>query len=305
MIIMKKYIFLLILSVFAMNTFAQEEETEKIKDTPVSEMFASGYLIDNQTVMVQDVKTLEFVIQHKFGTMDNGVSDLFGIYAPGSNIRLALNYVPVKNLQIGIGTTKKNMYTDFSAKWAILKQTEMNKIPVSVTLYGVAAIDGRNEDQFGSGNFRHSSENGIFHFTPGDRFSYFSQLIIGRKFADWISLQAAVSYSHYNLVKMDEDHDNIGVHFNGRVKFSHQSSFIFNYDLPLKIKDFSEQTNWDTHSLPNLCLGVEIATFTHAFQIYVGTADGLIPQDVMMNNRNDWKNKGLAFGFTITRLWMF
>jgi hypothetical protein len=303
---MKKHILLVILTVFTINTFAQEE-TEKIKDIPVSESFASGILIDNQTTFIPDAKTLEFAIQHKFGTMDNGVSDLFGIYAPGSNIRLGLNYVPVKNLQIGIGVTKKHMYTDFNAKWTILTQTEKNKVPVSVALYGVMAIDGRSEDAIVTGKTRHSGNSGVFEFTGGDRYSYFSQLIIGRKFTDWLSLQAGASFSHYNLVQMDGDHDKIGLHFNGRIKFSPQSSFIFNYDLPLKISEISEQTEWTAANdpLPNLCFGVEIATFTHAFQIYVGTADGILPQDAMMHNRNDWKNKGLAIGFNITRLWMF
>ena len=106
---MKKYILLLIVVGFAFTTiYAQDDE----KDQAVSNSFESGILIDAQTTIVPDVKTLEFIIQHKFGSMDNGISDLWGIYSPGANVRLALNYVPVKNLQIGVGTTKKNMYTD-------------------------------------------------------------------------------------------------------------------------------------------------------------------------------------------------
>ncbi len=55
---------------------------------------------------------------------------------------------------------------------------------------------------------------------------------------------------------------------------------------------------------PSLKFGVEISTFTHAFQIYVGNAAGILPQLDMMNNMNK-PFEGLAFGFTITRLWMF
>lgn len=303
---MKKHILFLLLCVFAFSLFAQD--TEKEIDEPVSETFASGILIDNQTTFIPDAKTLEFAIQHKFGTMDNGFSDLFGIYAPGSNIRLGMNYVPVKNFQIGMGVTKKNMYTDFNAKWTILKQTEKNTVPVSLALYGVAAIDGRNESAFGSGNIVDSKgSTNPSSISFNDRLSYFSQVIVGRKFTDWLSLQVGGSFTHYNVAAWEGDHDRIGLHFNGRVKFSDQSSFIFNYDLPLKIEGISEQAEWidEDHSLPNLCFGIEIATFTHAFQIYVGTADGILPQDAMMHNRNDWKNKGLAIGFNITRLWMF
>ncbi len=303
---MNKFILILIVSFIAIQLVAQDE-TEKVKDTPVSSPFESGILIDAQTSVIPDVKTLEFMIQHKFGSMDNGSTDLWGLYAPGANIRLGLNYTPAKNLQIGIGQTQRNMYTDFNAKWTVFQQTEQNRVPFSLTLFGVAAIDGRNEDLIAEYNVVPSREYGTEHegFGFGDRLSYFSQVFIGRKFSDRLSLQAGASYTHYNTVGWDYSHDIIGLHFNGRLKFSPQGSLIFNYDLPLKIEDYSEQTNWDKHSKPNLSVGVEIFTFTHAFQIYVGTADGIIPQDIMMNNQNDWKNKGLALGFTITRLWMF
>jgi len=302
---MKKYIALLLFSTFAVQLFAQE--TEKEKDSPVSKTFESGYLIDNQTVEMYDAKTLEFAIQHKFGSMENALSDLFGVYADGANIRLGLNYVPVKSLQLGIGATKKNMYTDFNAKWLVLQQTEKNSIPVSVALYGNMAIDGRNKSTFGTGKTNHPGEGTTqYNITTSDRLSYFSQLIIARKITNGFSLQAGVSFSHYNMTVKDGDHDKIGLHFSGRIKFSPQSAIIFNYDHPLKIKDISEQTKWTAANdpLPNLCIGWEIATYTHAFQIYVGTADGILNQDMMMHNRNDWTNKGLAIGFNITRLWM-
>lgn len=302
---MKKYILSLIVLAIAINSsFAQDaEETSE----PVYGAFESGILIDQHTTVIPDARTLEFVIQHKFGTMDNGLSDLYGIYAPGANVRLGLNYVPVNNLQLGIGLTKKRMYTDLNAKWTIFEQTTDNSVPVAVALYGNMAIDGRDLTTLGSGQVVDTRGSdgtpGDFGFT--DRFSYFSQLIVGRKFNDWLSLQAGASFTHYNLAAWNQDHDVVGAHFNGRIKFSPQSSIIFNYDLPLKIKNVSEQTNWDMHAKPNLAVGVEISTYTHAFQIYVGTADGILAQDIMMNNHRDWTDNGLAVGFTITRLWMY
>ncbi len=80
-------------------------------------------MIDAQTSVINDVKTLEFTIQHKFGTVENGISDLYGIYSAGANVRLGLNYVPVKNFQIGAGITKTGMNTDINAKWTIFEQT--------------------------------------------------------------------------------------------------------------------------------------------------------------------------------------
>ncbi|SES71443.1 hypothetical protein SAMN05444285_101280 [Draconibacterium orientale] len=297
---MKKYILILIiLGVTFSNSFAQEEEADPVY------AFNSGILIDAQTSYIPDARTLEFVIQHKFGTLENGKSDLWGIYAPGSNVRLALNYVPVKNLQIGAGITKKFMYSDFNAKYKILQQ-KTSGMPVSLTVFGNIAIDGRNKSAFGTGNTVESKgKPAQYQFGFTDRLSYFSQAMVTRNFGDVLSLQAGASFTHYNTVEWDYDHDVIGLHFSGKIKFSPQGSFIFNYDNPLKIKDITEQYTWDTHAKENLAVGVEFFTFTHAFQIYVGTAQGILPQDAMMYNQKDWTNKGLAFGFTITRIWMF
>lgn len=306
----KNTLFIILFSFLSVFAFAQQETTGtgevKEKDYPVSGAFESGYLIDAQTTVIPDAKTLEMVIQHKFGTIENGRSNLWGIYG-SSNIRIGLNYVPVKNFQIGAGVTKRFMMTDFDAKWTILKQTKKNTIPVSVALYGNVAIDGRSETVLNeSGNVRvayHVGQNQAFKFD--DRLSYFSQLIIGRKFNNSLSLQAGVSFTHYNSVGVEYDHDKIGVHFNGRIKVTNQGSIIFNYDQPLKIKEISEQIAWTNPPKPNLAIGYEISTGTHAFQIYMGSTGSILPQDNMMWNQNDWQNQGWAVGFVITRLWGF
>jgi hypothetical protein len=296
---MKKYILILFILGFVLNhTFAQDDAS------PVYP-FQSGILIDAQTTYIPDARTLEFIIQHKFGSLENGKSDLWGIYAPGSNVRLALNYVPVKNFQFGAGITKKNMYSDFNAKWTVLQQ-KTSGMPISLSLFGSMAIDGRNADLISTGQVVDTKGDAApTDIDINDRFSYFSEVMVSKKFGDWLALQAGASFTHYNMVPWDYNHDVVGIHFAGRIKFSPQGSIIFNWDQPLKIDAISEHTEWDTNANENVCIGVEFFTFTHAFQIYLGTANGIIPQDVMMYNQKDWTDKGLALGFTITRLWMF
>jgi hypothetical protein len=299
-------LFIILLSLISVITFAQEDTTavEKVKDKPVRSPFESGYLIDAQTTVIPNPNTLEMVIQHKFGTIENGRSDLWGIYAP-ANIRIGLNYVVKRNLQIGAGITKTKMATDVNAKWTIIEQTRENTIPVAVALYGVMAIDGRNISAFETGQVREAYSGPVGSFKFPDRLSYFSQLIVGRKFTDWLSLQAGVSFTHYNAVGVLYDHDKVGVHFNGRIKVSPQGSVIFNYEAPLKIKDISEQLEWTNHPEPSLTFGYEISTSTHAFQIYAGNAGSFLPQENMMWNQKSISKDNFAIGFTITRLWGF
>jgi len=312
----KNIIFIVLLSFSSMLSFAQDVTTEatgtKEKDYPVSATFESGYLIDAQTVVIPDKKTLEMVIQHKFGTIENGHSNLWGIYG-SSNIRIGLNYVPYKNVQIGAGITKRYMATDLNAKWTALQQTRKNSIPVSVTLYGNVGIDGRDFTGLVDDVSVASPVGEVNTFAFSDRLSYFSELIVARKFNEWLSLQAGVSFSHYNMVDYKNvgkpyDHDKIGVHFNGRLKVSNQGSIIFNYDQPLKIQAISEQAEWNDDfpaSKPSIAFGYEVSTGTHAFQIYMASTTSLLPQENMMWNQNKMDKSGFAIGFVITRLWAY
>ena len=308
----KNILFITLLLFVSVFSFAQDETTAAVKDYPVNATFESGSLIDAQTVVVPDKKTLEMVIQHKFGSIEKGSTDLWGIYG-SSNIRLGLNYVPMKNLQIGAGITKRHMTTDLNAKWKVLQQTAKNTVPVSVALYGVVGIDGRPKAEFGDSVSVASPVGEVNEFALTDRLNYFSQLIIGRKFNDWLSLQAAVSFSHYNVANYQTkgqpyDHDKIGAHLNGRIKVTPQGSIIFNYDMPLKISGISEQVEWNKdypESKPNLAFGYEVSTGTHAFQIYMASTTSILPQENMMWNQNEMNDKGFAIGFVITRLWAY
>ncbi len=298
---MKKSILFLLLTGFVFSYTNAQEETESYPVTT----FESNYIVDDQTTTIFDKKTLGFAIQHKFGPINNGMSDLLGIYGASGNIRLGLDYVPMNNLQIGAGITKSNMATDLNAKYSIIKQTSDNKVPVSVAVYGVLSIDGRNVDAFETGKVTDSKANATaesIKFT--DRWSYFGQVMISRKLGEWLSVQGAASFTHYNMAKWDADHDLIGLHGLAKVKISPQSSLTFNYNAPLEIQSLSEQTEVPDYQ-PTIALGWQISTYTHAFQIYVSNAPGMLPMDNMMNNSAKFDKEGIAVGFTITRLWAF
>jgi hypothetical protein len=292
---MKIIILIIIPVLFSFNLLAQEEEVQEVKqkDLPVRNPFNSGILIDNQTTLIPVEKTLEYIIQHKFGAIDNGLTDLFGIYAPGANIRMALNFVPMKNLQVGYGLSRVRMYSDFSVKYTIFEQTRKNTFPVAVSVFANMAIDGRNEEAFGN------------NYTFSNRYSYFTQLIVSRKFNDFISVQANAGFAHFNITEPGIDHDKVVVGINGRVSITSQSSIIFQYDMPLKIKSISEHREFTNPAKPNLGLGWEIRTSAHAFHLYLSSTDGMLPQHSAVYNQNDWTQKKLMFGFSITRLYNF
>ena len=306
---MKRIIFILLAVCISTGlVFAQEEtdKPKKVKDWPVYEMFNSGIMMDEQTTFIPAKKTLEMQIIHRFGLLNtNGLSDLYGIYAPSANTKMGLNFIPYKNLEVGYGITRLNMYSDFHIKYKALTQTQKNTIPVDVVLYANMAIDGRNKSIY------ETTSPNYTEYKFGNRMSYFTQIVIGRKFAEWFSLAVNASFTHFNTVDAElenikgMDHDKLGFGFLGRLKFSPQSSFIFHYSMPVYVESLSENTEVTLKSLPNFGIGYQVATATHSFEIFLTTANGILPQYNYMYNTTDWTEGEFRFGFTITRLWGF
>lgn len=269
-----------------------EQEAKAAAPKPVKNTFESTWLIDNQSVMVPIKGTMQMDIMHRFGTVNNGYDDFFGIYAP-SNIRIGMSYAPINNLNVGFGFTKFRMAWDFNAKYAIIKQMRENGSPVSLTYFGNMAWDTRRNIDITNGT---------------DRLSYFHQLIIARKFNDNFSLQVAPSLSHFNSVvgymggegqvegEMKNDH--IAISFSGRYKLTPGTVLILNYDQPV-----TEHTT--NNPEPNIAVGFEFNTSAHAFQVFFSNYSYIIPQYNNMLNQNDYRDMQFLIGFNITRLWNF
>lgn len=271
-------------------SMAQEEDQEKKSDKPARPAFESTWWFDGQTGTVYSEKTLEFVIQHRFGLINSGNRDLLGIYG-ASNIRLGLAYTPLKNLSVGFGYTKFKKIFDLNAKYAILNQTRSNSMPLSLTYYVNMGIELLDEE-----NYLNST----------DRLNYFHELILMRRFSPKFSAQVAGLYSHYNAVKWQQqdgewqtmENDTWGISIGARLKVSSQVILMAGYDQPLTNHAINQPK-------PSINLGVEIATSSHAFQIFVTNSNKIQPQENLMFNQNDYSNGDWLIGFNITRLWGF
>jgi hypothetical protein len=281
------------LLLIAGNLFAQDSTEAPVvrKVKPVKNTFGSTWVMDNQSVMVPIKGTFEMDIQHRFGTVEKGVKDMYGLFAP-SNIRIALSYSPINKLYVGAGIAKDRMQVDINAKYAIVKQTP-GKIPVSVTYFTNMVIDSRNKI-----NFRY----GV------DRLSFFHQLIIARKITDKFSAQVSPSLSWYNNIEGYVDskgniqpmmkNAHLAISVAGRYKVTDKLAITAGLDQPLT----QHPTN-NPH--PNISFGIEITTSAHAFQVFAGNYYGIVPQSNNFFNQNDYTKGQFLIGFNITRLWNF
>ena len=265
------------------------------KKSFVKNTFDGNHIIDNQTVMVATKGTFEFDIQHRFGTIENGWKDLGGLFA-SANMLLGVSYVPIKDLQVGFGATNDRMQTMGSLKYAVLKQTKDNKMPLSVTLFANTVMDTRAKN----------SSLPIVQLT--DRFSYFSQIIIARKVSEKLSLQVAPSLSYYNNVEAFYTADNViqpktnnahvAISVAGRYKLTDALSIIANYDQPITEHPMNNPN-------PNLSVGIDMKTSGHEFQVFLGNYGYLLPQTNNVFNHNDFTKSQFLIGFNISRLWNF
>ena len=285
---MKNYIkILFVLLMLPVISIAQEESTEDTTAVEAKEQlerpaFESATLIDNPTNVLFDKNTLEVQMQHRFGLI-NETNTLAGIYGDGANIRIALSYAIHERLTIGYGTTKNDRLQDFNWKVALLRQTRSNSMPISVSYYGNFTIDARPESKFNM---------------VQDRYSFFNQVIIAKKFTPNLSLQVAPSIAHYNAVASSMQNDMFAISFGGRYKISPQTAIIADYTQPLT--QFQQN---NPH--PGISIGAEFSTSAHAFQIFLTNYTGIVSQKNHMFNQNDFFKGDFLIGFNITRNYNF
>ena len=281
---------LFVLLILPIVAVAQEKDSVKVKEKLERNAFESAMLIDNPTNVLFNKNTLEIQMQHRFGEINGNKNDLAGFYG-AANIRIAVSYAIFERLTIGFGTTKDAHLQDFNWKVALFRQTRSNSTPLSVSYFGNFTV-----------NARKSEGSGFYHIQ--DRYSFFNQLIIAKRFNPNISLQLAPSVSHFNQVDAGSepgrtfmDDDMIAISLGGRFKVSPQTSIIFDYSQPL--------SNIDSKPKSGISLGAEFATSAHSFQIFVTNYKGIVPQQNYLKNQNDFFNGDVLIEFNITRNYNF
>ena len=295
-------------SLVAQDTIPAEPETTQ---KPLAKAaFESGICMDNITVAMPSAHTLEFVLQHRFGTIQQKWTDLFGIWG-ASNIRLGLNFTITKNLMVGLGTTKTNRLQDFQLKYTFLHQRK-GGFPLTIAYYFDLTLNAssKSNNKFGA------------NYKFADRLAYYNEFLFARRFCNMFSAQIGLSYTHFNKADQRVDtattiavNDALAFSILARLKVSPQSSIVLTYLQPVVLnydpafivragKDWMEIPK-NKAPYPNLSLGWEVSTSTHAFQVYISAAQGILPSEIVMHNTNNFFNGAILVGFNLTRLWGF
>ena len=297
-----KSIFSLITILFvSTQLFAQDDLSALFKDEkkshdPVSATFKTSRLNMSHSIEVVGAHQLDFRISHNFSEIGSGTSHNMYGFNQVSNIRIALEYGINKNLTFGLGSSKgfgsaKELYDGY-LKYKLLRQTIDNKMPVSVTLLGVASISGMKAST--------DSTSEVHYTSNTERLSYCTQILIARKFSEKLSIQLMPTYIHRNLVAYGDENDFFAIGFAGRYKFTKRSAVVIDYYKP-----FSSYRNalHKTGGYYNpLGIGYEIETGGHVFHVSLINTGGLVETDFIPNSTTSWtKNFGVRMGFNISR----
>ncbi len=273
-------------------TFAQDDLDalldEQEKENPKTEYTTGAYkstrLINLHTTEKVAKGALEFRISHRFGTLDGGGYEFFGL--DQATIRLGFEYGLSDRIMIGVGRNSFQKTYDGLFKADLLRQSTGEKnMPISLTYVGTAAINTLKSTVGQEQTF-------------ANRLTYTNQLILSKKFSEGFSFLLAPSWVHRNLVPTENDANDIyALGFGGRVKLTKRTSFNAEYIFRMPVADsplFDSYYN-------SLSVGFDIETGGHVFQLHLTNSRSMIEKGFIAETGGDWLDGGIHFGFNITR----
>ncbi|WP_109830788.1 DUF5777 family beta-barrel protein [Reichenbachiella versicolor] len=258
-----------------MSMLDTKQESKEVTST-----FKASRLVSGQTVRTLDKNTLDFVINHRFGAINSGVEEFWGL--DDAQIRLGLEYGVTDDLMVGIGRSSYEKTVDGYLKYKILSQ-QTSGVPVTVTGFASMAIK-TDKDAFADPDYDYSFSQ---------KTSYAYQLLVARKFNSKLSLQLMPTLIHRNLVVTANDsNDVVALGVGGRYKFTPRVSFNVEY--------YPQFNNTDDYT-DALSLGVDIETGGHVFQLHVSNSRAMIEKGFVAETTGEWGEGDLFFGFNISR----
>lgn len=283
------FIFLTIcLFISATGIKAQDDLMDLLGDQPKTTdytyaTFKTTRIINAQSVENPAEGVLMFLIQHRFGRINTGAYEFFGL--DEAKIRLGLEYGITKRLSIGVGRSSYKKTYDGFVKYKILRQsTGLRRMPVSMSYYLSAAIT----------TLKWEDENRTNYFSS--KVSYTHQLLIARKFSKSLSIQLIPSFIHKNLVETVEDANDIfSVGVGGRLKLTQRLSVNAEYF-------YTPESQISYEFTQPLSVGLDIETGGHVFQLHFSNAQAFFDRGFITETNGNWWDGDIYFGFGISRV---
>jgi len=245
--------------------------------------FKTTRIIHGQSVETIPAGNLNFIIQHRFGKINDGYYQFFGL--DQATMRLGFEYGIFNSLTIGIGRSTYYKTVDGYLKYKILRQSSGKRnFPFSVVLFSGIAMDGMKWENPERTNYFSS------------RLMYSYEILIGRKFNNTFSLQLMPGLVHRNFVVATTDpNDTYSVGIGGRIKITNRTSF--NAEYYYRIPGTEQAGTYNS-----IAIGFDIETGGHIFQLQITNSKGMIEPYLITATSGDVMKGDIYFGFNINRI---
>lgn len=278
--------------IFSSSTFAQTDSTE----VDLLSLLGEDETIDYTTATFKGTRNinghtienvaggvLDFRISHRFGFINTGAYELFGL--DGATLRLGLEYGINDRLMVGVGRASFNKAFDGFVKYKILRQSKGKRnMPITMTWFSSIVCN--------SIKWQYPERENYF----SSRLYYSHQLLIGSKINNDLSLQMSPTLIHRNMVATEEDKNDVyAVGALGRYKLTQRLSINAEYFYVLPNQIGSEFTN-------SASIGVDIETGGHVFQLHFTNSTAMTEPGFITETVGIWKEGDIHFGFNVSRV---
>lgn len=294
---MKKFCFLLIsfslttalaLHAQSLDSLLNAGDSTRL-DATVDAVFKSTRIVLSHSSETQKRHDLDLRIRHHFGDIGGRFGSAHTLYGldVASDLFIGLDYGFSDNLTFGIGRSKQDEMYNFSGKYRLLKQRRDTAMPVNLTLFAQMGWIARVP----------LSSNEFNNYT--DRFSYFLQALLSRKFSSRFSIQAMPGYlMGINTSDPGGSEGLLTLGLAGRMKLSKRLSFVADYTL---VEGLSSANSLPVEYYNPLGLGLEIETGGHIFSLNFMNSEYILENNFLAQSKKSWREGGVRFGFTISR----
>jgi Membrane bound beta barrel domain (DUF5777) len=251
--------------------------------------FKATRIINGSSVENLGAGVLDFRISHRFGRIDEGASNFYGL--DNATTRIGIDYGITKWLMAGIAHNTFNKEDDGFVKVKLLRQ-QKHSMPVTVSYAGAISVQTTPAPTLPA------NDSNKWFFS--NRLYYVNQLLIARKFSERISLQIMPTIVHYNLVDSSKFSNNtLAIGIGGRIKLNKRIAITGEYYYRLTNTDLLV-TGQKTYNA--LSLGMDIETGGHVFQFMVTNSQGLTERTFIGQTTESWGKGELHLGFNISRV---
>jgi hypothetical protein len=291
---MKKILFLILLPFIA---FSQEKDLLSEIDTidsnkTVQSAFKALKFINLESTKLAAEGDFYLMIAHRFGYVDNGFEDFFGIDNANTQIKFLYGVNEWMTLHVARSGFQKTY--EVGGKFSF-KQQEKDGFPVAIVGFTSVAINTEFQ------------ESDYPNITFENRLSYVTQVLVSRKFSEKLSLQLSPTYFHENTLRdtyndqgeiilpNPQDNSQFAIGMGGRYKFAKRWSFNIDYAAHLNRASESIYRN-------PLAIGFDLETGGHVFQMLFTNAQAINEAGFLGQTTGDCSKGEIAFGFNLYRV---